>query len=525
MADTNITFHIGVEGAQLAQKQMENFENGTKKAILEANAAFLLQEKQMEENLKVIRKYKENMANVREIQAFNKATANGTMALRDFGRVAEDAGYGLIAIQNNIVPALQSFQQLKMETGSAMGAIKAMVSSLTGIGGLIFAYQLVSSALVMYLNHSRSAKTATDELAASASTAVNKLLEVTDPFKNYKYVFENIAKAQEGIKLLKMSLDQQVGGLVGSVKTNMGPGQNPYASTGGNNTYTYNKQELLGMIKYDDKGQATVDKKLLESLGTEKAKNQFAQFATALGTLTKKLEQYEVDEYIANVLAMAGSTKTFTGKTKTNQYNRPGYGDPRSEAMSAQGRRVAGWDAMNRDNSGQSMLNYILKNGVRRGEYQKNPSLNYVENARERSMWEGSQKYFGAGMSDKTGKGANALPFDKNDLKKQYDIFTDMGISSANVVANSFSTAFRSVFGEANSLLEQLALNATDVLGNFLTKWGLGSLISAIPGGGAIGGALLESVGISGNVTQTGKTPSQGAAASIKSLQNRRVLK
>jgi hypothetical protein len=44
-------------------------------------------------------------------------------ALMNLGRIAQDAPFGFIGIQNNINPLLESFQRLKAETGSTSAAL------------------------------------------------------------------------------------------------------------------------------------------------------------------------------------------------------------------------------------------------------------------------------------------------------------------------------------------------------------------------------------------------------------------
>ena len=81
------------------------------------------------------------------------ATAKGAdqaaFALTNLGRVAQDAPFGFIGIQNNIPPLIESFQRLKATSGGTGGALKALASSLVGGGGLLLAVSLVTSALTV----------------------------------------------------------------------------------------------------------------------------------------------------------------------------------------------------------------------------------------------------------------------------------------------------------------------------------------------------------------------------------------
>src|SRR5690348_10634621 len=71
-------------------------------------------------------------------------------ALQNLGRVAQDAPFGFIGIQNNLNPLLESFQRLRAEAGSNVGALKALGSSLVGAGGLGLALSVVSSGILLY---------------------------------------------------------------------------------------------------------------------------------------------------------------------------------------------------------------------------------------------------------------------------------------------------------------------------------------------------------------------------------------
>ena len=79
-----------------------------------------------------------------------KPTADATNALTNLSRVAQDAPYGFMGIANNLNPLLESFQRLQKETGSAGGALKAMLAGLTGPAGIGIAIGVVSSLIVAF---------------------------------------------------------------------------------------------------------------------------------------------------------------------------------------------------------------------------------------------------------------------------------------------------------------------------------------------------------------------------------------
>jgi hypothetical protein len=106
-------------------------------------------------------------------------------ALMNLGRVAQDAPFGFIGIQNNINPLLESFQRLKAETGSTKTALSALAGSLAGAGGLGLAVSLGTSLLTVL------AQNGFFKTAEAADEAKKK----TDEFKkSVEGIFSNAAK-------------------------------------------------------------------------------------------------------------------------------------------------------------------------------------------------------------------------------------------------------------------------------------------------------------------------------------------
>jgi hypothetical protein len=76
--------------------------------------------------------------------ALTSNTKSANIAFANFGRIVQDAPFGLLGISNNIDPLLNSFSQLKTETGGTGLALRALGKQLIGPAGLIF---LLGSAL------------------------------------------------------------------------------------------------------------------------------------------------------------------------------------------------------------------------------------------------------------------------------------------------------------------------------------------------------------------------------------------
>jgi tetrahydromethanopterin S-methyltransferase subunit B len=79
-----------------------------------------------------------------------KNTGQANIALVNFGRVVQDAPFGLIGIANNIDPLISSFQSLKKETGSTGAAFKGLAGALAGPAGIAIAVSAVTSAFIAF---------------------------------------------------------------------------------------------------------------------------------------------------------------------------------------------------------------------------------------------------------------------------------------------------------------------------------------------------------------------------------------
>ncbi|CAL1518206.1 hypothetical protein [Chitinophaga sp. MM2321] len=122
-------------------------------------------------------------------------TARGTQsALIDLGRVAQDAPFGFIAIQNNVPPLIDSFSRLVRSSGSVAGALKLLGGSFVGFGGIGLAVSVITSALTFFALSSRKAKTETDKLAQSQKSASEIMKEATSSVQGQVATTEALGK-------------------------------------------------------------------------------------------------------------------------------------------------------------------------------------------------------------------------------------------------------------------------------------------------------------------------------------------
>jgi hypothetical protein len=112
-------------------------------------------------------KLKQSIALLSQQQIKSVAGTNqAAQSLQNLSRIAQDAPFGFIGIANNINPLVESFGRLKAETGSTGGALKALVSGLSGPAGLGLAFGVVTAAITFaqigFNAWSRSSKEAAD---------------------------------------------------------------------------------------------------------------------------------------------------------------------------------------------------------------------------------------------------------------------------------------------------------------------------------------------------------------------------
>lgn len=107
-----------------------------------------------------------------------KSTNQAAFALLNLGRVAQDAPFGFMAIQNNLNPLLESFQSLQRTSGSFGGALKLLGSSLLGPAGIGIGLSVVSSAFLIYQMHQQRAKKGTKELADANKELADSIKDI-----------------------------------------------------------------------------------------------------------------------------------------------------------------------------------------------------------------------------------------------------------------------------------------------------------------------------------------------------------
>lgn len=111
---------------------------------------------------------------------YAKGVGQAAQATTNLSRVLQDAPFGFIGIQNNLNPLLESFGQLRKETGSNAGALKALVGSLAGPAGLGLALAAVSAGILLYQEYQRKANKETTIAADANKELADSIKSISD---------------------------------------------------------------------------------------------------------------------------------------------------------------------------------------------------------------------------------------------------------------------------------------------------------------------------------------------------------
>jgi|AntDeeMinimDraft_6_1070357.scaffolds.fasta_scaffold01182_5 hypothetical protein len=135
--------------------------------------------------------------------AMKPKVANGSNALMQFSRIAQDAPFGIMGIGNNITATTEAFGYLKQSTGSASGALKAMASSLLGSGGILLAVSLVTSAFTYMSMNGLTLSDVIDKITGKAQDLakinLNKAFELDEVIS----ATQNVSELTNEIQLAK----------------------------------------------------------------------------------------------------------------------------------------------------------------------------------------------------------------------------------------------------------------------------------------------------------------------------------
>lgn len=132
--------------------------------------------------------------------------ANGSNALMQFSRIAQDAPFGIIGIGNNITATVEAFGHLKNSTGSAGGALKAMAASLAGSGGILLGVSLLTTGLTYLAQSGITLGDVLEKLTGNTTAygeALKKAFSEAYEDKGVLSVIENVNDLRNQVDLAK----------------------------------------------------------------------------------------------------------------------------------------------------------------------------------------------------------------------------------------------------------------------------------------------------------------------------------
>lgn len=134
----------------------------------------------------------------------NTGAAQAGQSITNLSRIAQDAPFGFIGIANNINPLVESFGRLKAETGSTGGALKALVSGLSGPAGLGLAFGVVTAAISFaqigfsaWNRKAKETKEVADETAKALQSITNELAKEATQVTSFIAVLNNESESRE----------------------------------------------------------------------------------------------------------------------------------------------------------------------------------------------------------------------------------------------------------------------------------------------------------------------------------------
>jgi hypothetical protein len=161
---------------------------------------------------------------VKSLTQINQASGKAQYALTNLSRVASDAPFGFIAIQNNLDPLLSSFGQLQKETGSVGGALKALGSSLAGPAGIAVGFSVVSALVTTAIQKYGSLGNAIDALLSKTNQQAETQKKINEIYLNAQSStqsqIEEITALAKAVNNSNLPYEQRVNALTRLKKIN-----------------------------------------------------------------------------------------------------------------------------------------------------------------------------------------------------------------------------------------------------------------------------------------------------------------
>lgn len=189
-----------IEKTSAELKDNINVTNGYKKAIEDLNNEYKkgsISSKEYQKQLSNLKRdekesavvttnLRKELANLKREQkdlggttgVLSKRTADGSNALTQFSRIAQDAPFGIQGIGNNITATVEAFGHLQKSSGSTGAALKAVAGSILGSGGILLAVSLVTTGLTYMAQNGITVGDVFDKLTGTFDENAKALSEI-----------------------------------------------------------------------------------------------------------------------------------------------------------------------------------------------------------------------------------------------------------------------------------------------------------------------------------------------------------
>ena len=162
------------------------YENSIR-AISKADQKLSNSTKNLRSNLTKTNKSIKDLGGTKGFKKLEKGAVSGTSAMTAFSRTVQDAPFGIMGVSNNITNLTEQFGYLKNKTGSAGGALKAMLRDLKGFGGIGLGISVATSLLLVFgdkisfvSEKTKTLKKLNEGVASSLGSSYSKFKILTD---------------------------------------------------------------------------------------------------------------------------------------------------------------------------------------------------------------------------------------------------------------------------------------------------------------------------------------------------------
>jgi hypothetical protein len=423
---------------------------------------------------------------VKSLAQINQASGKAQYALTNLSRVASDAPFGFIAIQNNLDPLLSSFGQLQKETGSVGGALKALGSSLAGPAGIAVGFSVVSALVTTAIQKYGSLSAAVDALfistdaAAMAQRDLNKsnaesIASVQGELSSINSlvtVAQDLSLSNEARSLAIKKLNQQYPQYLGNLTLE-----------NSNTAQTATSVEKL-TAALERKAKIAGVEKLITKIAEQQAQ-AYLDLQQNIKDTDSPLQKF-VNGVVQSVTGTSASLKNLSSINKE-------YGNQEKQLKILQ-------EALNNLTKEQAVNNEI---SVKADKITKDKTKSTKEESRVTAdYWKQlailnkeQENAFSKGTTSLFGKGGNGVLKNIEALqaagKQVNDTFLKVGETITGILAPAFQTAFDSILSGSQSAFQAFGQAIAGIIKKLIaaaaTAALLAVIIAAATGGGNVG--------------------------------------